>query len=31
MAPADQLLVGRVEDFLAGLQAAKRSADTIGA
>jgi site-specific recombinase XerD len=31
MAPADELLVGRVEDFLAGLQAAKRSAHTIGA
>ena len=31
MAPADQLLVDRIEDFLAGLQAAKRSAHTIGA
>jgi site-specific recombinase XerD len=31
MAPADDLLVGRVEDFLAGLQAAKRSQHTIGA
>jgi site-specific recombinase XerC len=31
MAPADELLVSRVEDFLAGLQAAKRSAHTIGA
>ena len=30
MAPADQL-IGRVEDFLAGLQAAKRSEHTIGA
>jgi site-specific recombinase XerD len=31
MAPADELLVGRVEGFLAGLQAAKRSEHTIGA
>ncbi|HEX8159563.1 MAG TPA: hypothetical protein VF526_19430, partial [Solirubrobacteraceae bacterium] len=31
MAPADQLLVDRIEDFLAGLQAAKRSEHTIAA
>jgi hypothetical protein len=31
MAPADELLVGRVEDFLSGLQAAKRSRHTLGA
>jgi hypothetical protein len=31
MAPADELLVARVEDFLAGLQAAKRSEHRIGA